>query len=149
MEPANVKVSNSEEVRLSTYIARQAADKKFGAPKHRRFLFKLGDHVRISHLKTAFTRAYDESYTGEIFVVAKRYYRGTLPVYRLKDMMNEDIKGTFYQSELQKIDVDSDQLWKVEKVLKRRGKWKNRQLFVAWKNYPPKFNSWILASNLQ
>ena len=108
----------------------------------------MGDHVRISHLKTIFTRAYDETYTGELFKVSKRYYRGTIPVYRLKDMLDEEIKGTFYQSELQKVDMDPDQTWKIEKVLKSRGKGQNKQYLVKWKYYPTKFNSWVKASDL-
>jgi len=125
MAPASVNHNNEMEVRLSTYFARNNKRVKTN-PRLRPFKYKVGDNVRITHLRKTFTRAYDETFTREPFKISKRYYRGTLPVYRLKDMMNEDIKGTFYQSELQKIDIDPDQYWKVDKVLKRRGKGKNR-----------------------
>ena len=38
--------------------------------------------------------------------------RGRLPIYRLKDFHDEEIKGTFYQSELQKVDIRDDDMWK-------------------------------------
>ena len=38
---------------------------------------------------------------------------GGLPIYRLKDFHDEEIKGTFYQSELQKVDVRDDDIWKI------------------------------------
>jgi ribosomal protein L21E len=147
--PADVKISNSEEVRLSTYFARQHEDKKYPPMRKRQFNFKIGDYVRISHLKTVFTRAYDETYTGEVFIVTKRYYRGQIPVYRLKDMQDEDIKGTFYQSELQKVDIHPDQLWKIEKILRSKGKGTNKQYLIKWKYYPAKFNSWVKATDVQ
>lgn len=91
----------------------------------RPFRFKVGDRVRISHLRNIFTREYDEKWSGEIFVVSERRLRGGLPVYRLKDYLNDEIKGTFYQAELQKVDVREDDEFKVEKILrtKDRGSW--------------------------
>jgi len=76
-----------------------------------------------------FTRAYDQIYSGEVFKVNKRYSRGTLPIHRLLDLQNEDITGTFYQSELQKINIDPNQTWKVDKVLKSHGKGRNKILY--------------------
>ena len=36
--------------------------------------------------------------------------RGGLLIYRLKDFHDEEIKGTFYQSEFQKVDVRDDDM---------------------------------------
>ncbi|WAR15444.1 YMD3-like protein [Mya arenaria] len=121
MRPADVKENNQEEVRLATYFAQN--------PK------KRVTYVRISHLKTVFTRAYDQTYSGEVFRVYTRYHRGILPIYRLQDLQGDDIKGTFYESELQKVHIDADQTWKVEKVLKRQGKGRNKQYFLKWMHY--------------
>jgi len=147
MKPADVKDTNQEEVRLATYFAQNPTAVK-SVTKLKPFKFKVKDYVRISHLKNVFTRAYDQTYSGEVFQVNKRYYRGTLPIYRLRDLQNEDITGTFYQSELQKINIDPNQTWKVDRVLKSRGKGRNKQYFVQWKHFPKKFNSWINANDL-
>ena len=48
--------------------------------------------------------------------------RGGLPIYRLEDFPDEEIKGTFYQSDLQKVDVRDDDIRKIEKILKTKGK---------------------------
>ncbi|WAR21308.1 YMD3-like protein [Mya arenaria] len=148
MRPADVKGNNQEEVRLATYFAQNPKGKEL-LPKQKPFKFRVGDYVRISHLKSAFTRAYDETYSGELFRVHTRYHRGLLPIYRLNDLQDEPIKGTFYESELQKVRVNADQTWKLEKVLKRRGKGRNMQYFVKWNYYPKKFNSWISASDME
>ncbi|WAR31851.1 YMD3-like protein, partial [Mya arenaria] len=148
MRPADVKENNQEEVRLATYFAQNPKRKKL-LPKLKPFKFRVGAYLRISHLKTVFTRAYDQTYSGEIFRVYTRYHRGILPIYRLQDLQGDEIKGTFYESELQKVHVDGDQTWKVKKVLKRRGKGRNKQYFVKWKYYLKKFNSWINASDIE
>ncbi|XP_053390384.1 uncharacterized protein LOC128553278 [Mercenaria mercenaria] len=144
--PASVNASNEEEVRLATYFAQNPRKDKIDV-KLKRFKYKIGDYVRITYLRNVFTRAYNQTYSGEVFSVSKRYYRGILPVYRLNDLQDEEIKGTFYESELQKVDYDPDQAFKIEQILKTRGKGQNKQYFVKWKNYQKKFNSWIKAND--
>ena len=111
MTPASVKDDNEEEARLSTYFAQNPRSNKPNI-KLRPFKYKINDYVRISHLKTVFTRAYDETYSGDVFRI---YKRGVLPIYRLQDLQQEEIKGTFYESELQKIDYDLAQPFKINK----------------------------------
>ena len=55
---------------------------------------------------------------------------------------------TFYNEELQKV-IKEDDVYEVEKILKSRGKGKNREVFVKWLGYPAKFNSWIPASEVK
>ena len=123
-------------------------------PKHlirtkKRFRFNVGDRVRISHLSNIFTREYDDKWTGEIFIITRRYLRGGLPIYKIKDYHDDDIQGTFYQSELQKVDVQNEDLWKVEEILKTRGKGRKKQYYVKWLQWPKKFNSWLNASDVK
>ena len=112
------------------------------------FKFKVGDKVRLSHLRNPFTREYDERWTGEIFTIAQKILRGGLPLYRVKDYDGDEIKGTFYQSELQKVDVRDDDMWKVENIIKTKGKGRNKEYYVKWLNWPKKFNFWIRASDI-
>lgn len=86
------------------------------------FRFKIGDYVRLTHLKNPFSREYDERWTDEIFVISQKILRRGLPVFRVQDFDKDEIEGTFYQSELQKVNVKDDGLWKVENILKTKGK---------------------------
>lgn len=70
-EPANVTKLNEESVRLSTYFSKPHKEQS----KSWRFKFKIGDHVRITHLRNVFTREYDQRWTGEVFTVSKRFWR--------------------------------------------------------------------------
>ena len=68
-------------------------------------------------------------------------------VYKLKDYDGEELKGTFYDKELQKV-LKQDDIDEVEKILKKRGRGRNIQYFVKWAGYPNKFNSWVSASEI-
>ena len=145
MRPIDVRRDNEEEARLATYLSRQKTERPINTLI---FKFKVGDYVRISHTRNIFTRAYDESWTGEIFKVAQRFVRDGVPLYRLTDYNGtEEIKGSFYTSELSK--TQPPETFKVEKILKTRGKGNNKQYYVKFLHYPKQLNQWILANDIQ
>ena len=66
--------------------------------------FKVGDRVRISKFKNIFAKGYTTNWSTEIFIVDK--VNGTVPyTYNLKDLNDEEIKGSFYDKELQKTEL--------------------------------------------
>jgi hypothetical protein len=48
----------------------------------------------VNALSSVFYKEYDEKWTGEIFKSTQRIMRCGLPIYRLKDVYDEEIKGT-------------------------------------------------------
>ena len=109
-----------------------------------KYKFKIGDQVRISNIKRKFEKGYLPNYSKEIFAVSKTVPRNPA-VYKLKDYDGEELKGTFYDKELQKV-IKHDDMYEVEKILKKRGKGKSVQYLVKWSGCPDKFNSWVSAS---
>lgn len=113
-----------------------------------RFQFQVGDQVRISKAKKTFDKGYKANWSIEIFTVADQLPR-IPPVYRLKDQQGEMIEGVFYEPEIQKVEKEDD-VYQIEKVLKRRKlKGGVAEVFVKWRGYPDKFNSWIPANQVQ
>ena len=56
--------------------------------------------VRISKKKSTFEKGYTTRWTREIFVIEK--VLNTNPVtYKINDLKGEEIKGSFYEQELQ------------------------------------------------
>ena len=52
----------------------------------KRQIFKIGDNVRLTHLRNPFSREYDEGWMGEIFSISGKNLRGgiCLPIeYRI------------------------------------------------------------------
>ena len=69
--------------------------------------------------------------------------------YHLCNLDGEDVKGTFYELELQLVDYSAQGSFEVEKVIEKRGCGKKEEVLVKWKDWPEKFNSRILALDLQ
>ena len=59
----------------------------------------------------------------------------------VSDLNCETITGSFYEKELQKTNQEK---FRIEKVLKRKGD----KLYVKWKGYDNRFNSWIDKKDL-
>lgn len=66
---------------------------------------KKGDRVRITKAKTKFNKGYTETFTREKFTIS-RVQRTTPTTYAVVDDDGEELKGTFYLQELQKIEGD-------------------------------------------
>ena len=62
-------------------------------------------------------------------------------IYVINDLNGEEISGTFYEKELQKID---QQEFRIEKVIRKKGD----KLYVKWKGYDSSFNSCIDKKDL-
>ena len=146
--PSEVNKSNELQLWRLMYLKKSPVTTKKlqpRKPKPKKYVFKIGALVRISHLKWAFQRDYMQKWSTEVFKVSGRYFRDEIPVYKLQDLMGDDVLGTFYNSELQRItDKNNESLWKIEKILRTR---KKRgigiQCLIRWSGFPKKFDSWI------
>ena len=137
MKPYEVTKKNESLVRKTLYPPEPPRD----PPK-----LNIGDTVRISGLKGIFQKGYEMTWSYEIFTVSQ--VRNTNPVtYRVKDFTDEELKGSFYESELQKVDKLTN-IYAIDKVLDTR-KYKGRvQEFVSFKGYPDSENRWIDKSEV-
>lgn len=148
-KPANVTDANKVEIYQTQYIDPLLPKNFPKKMKKKKFAYKIGETVRISHLREKFSREYDVKWTGEVFTIRKRVFRDGVPVYYLTDYGGQDVKGTFYQPELQSVTLDKDDLFKLEKVLKTRGRGQNKESLVKWLNWPDKYNSWVKTSTIE
>ena len=96
----------------------------------------------ISKSRRFFKKGYLPGWTEEIFQIAQRI-PGTVERYKLKEFDGVDLKGTFYFEELQKVNLADDDIFRIEKIVKSRGKEKRKDLLVQWKGWPEKYNSLI------
>ena len=64
-------------------------------------------------------------------------------MYKLKDMNDEIVEGSFYEKELQKTKNTTGE-YIIEKIIKT----KNDKLFVKWRGCNNSFNSWIDKNNI-
>ena len=93
-------------------------------------------------------KGYLLNWTEEVFSNAQRLRR-IPPVYRLIEYDGTMLDGTFYERELQRVQQSETDLFRIEKILKTRGKGKNEQYLVRWSGWQSKYNQWIPESSLK
>ena len=49
------------------------------------------------------------------------------------------VKGAFYAEDLQKVTMEDDDLFRIEKIVTHKGD----KVLVRWKGWPDKYNSWL------
>ena len=107
--------------------------------------FSVGDRVRITKYKTVFDKGYLPNWTEEVFLISE--VKSTIPVtYKIKDLQDEPVLGSFYERQLQKA---NQEVYRIEKVIRRRTKNGIKEVYVKWRGYPDKFNQWISESDVQ
>ncbi len=93
-------------------------------------------------------KGYLPNWTEEVFTITKQIPRKP-PVYKIADYHGDELEGTFYEEELQKVIKRDSDYYRVEKVIKSCIRNKQKEYFVQWLGYPDSFNCWIPASNVK
>ena len=133
-----IDVSSDNEVQL--WLDRTIKEKPAKKPK-----YKIGDFVRISRINgSPFIKNFDNNWSDEVFQISAINTKQSPVMYVIKDYENNVIQGKFYEQELQVISRPIE--YRIQKILKSKGKGQHKQYFVKWHGYTKP--SWILATQI-
>lgn len=108
---------------------------------------KKGDAVRITRARSAFFKQYRGNFSNEVFIVSKVYRQAGAPetvLYKLRDLLGEEIKGVFYKPQLQKVLLPAKPV--ITCVVR---KVKNKGYLVELLNYPQDYRVWLSKRNIR
>ena len=105
--------------------------------------FKIGDKVRISLLKNTFEKGYTSNWSEQIYIIYD-IKSSNVHYYYLKDLNGNKIDGMFYEQELLKTNMKENDLYIIEKIIKKVG---NKYL-VKWRGYESSFNSYVNKNDI-
>ena len=134
MKPIDASKKSNENIVRKNYNF-EITDKK---PK-----FSIGDKVRVSLLKNTFEKGYTSNWSEKIYVIDD-IKTSNVHYYYLKDLNGGKLDGTFYQEELLKTNMKENDLYIIEKIIKKVG---NKYL-VKWKGYDDSFNSYVNKNDI-
>ena len=132
MSPESVTYGQADEIFAKTHFETRPQTR---APK-----FAVGDYVFITKQRKAFSKAYKGKFIAEVFKI-ERVIRSHPYTYKLIDLLNEPIQGSFYEAELRATKLP--EYYEIEQVLKTRKRKGKVEHFVKFLNYGPKFNAWV------
>ena len=136
MAPIKVTVDNARQVWNRLYRVKKK--------KPKTETLKVGDKVRLNKKHRTFDKGYRAGWTEEVFSITQILRGGNVTVYKIAEWDDTPIKGTFYAQDLQKVQASDDDLFRIEKVLRR----KKDRVLVRWQGWPPKYDSWIHKKDL-
>lgn len=145
------KIKNQMKVR-SIHIMKYgklATIKKKRIMRGRKNKFKIGDTVRIktyAQAPSSARRAYLQQFHGELFTISDINSRLPITMYEIKSMDTEEtVSGGFYANELTRIRGDT---FKIERIIRTRGKGVRKEYLVRWKYFGPQWDSWVKAEDM-
>jgi len=108
--------------------------------------YLINQLVRIALQKGAFHRGYHEQSNYEVFNIYDIKKTLPKPLYLLETHdTKEKLVGGFYAHEITPVNSD---IFRVEKVIKKRKYRGKEQYFVKWKGYDNTHNSWINSDDV-
>jgi hypothetical protein len=134
MRPVDVTYENQETVWLTLHDTDSLNNEI-------NYKFQTGDKVRVSKYSTVFQKGYLPLWTQEIFTIAERHSTKP-PTYSLRDDEGQQLKGTWYEPELQKVTV-RENIYKIESILGQRKVNGKTQYLVRWAGYPSSYDSYV------
>ena len=145
--PSSVNKHNQHKIWVQQYIPEPR--NKVDQHKKKKHKFQVGNLVRISNVRTPFSRGFGQTFSEEIFKI-RRVYTGSPVTYSLKDWDNEEVFGLFYEPELVRVrGKGKKSKYSVEKMIKERTRKGKKEVLIKWKGYSDKFNSWEPVENLK
>ena len=135
MKPIEVNKSNEKYIEKFSYTY----NKTNKNPK-----YKIYDLVRVSlKRRDIFDKPTGNiKWSEELFKIYDINISDVI-MYKLEDMNDEIIEGSFYEKELQKTKNTTGE-YIIEKIIKT----KNNRIYVKWRVYNNSFNSWIDKNNI-
>ena len=102
----------------------------------------------VSIEQDSFIKRYLKGWSDKLFVV-RHISHNNLRAYKLQDQPGDEIKGTFYAKELQKVTQSDISKTHQKDNLEKRDLARNLFYFVKWKGYSNKFNCSVRRENLK
>lgn len=150
--PKDIDKSDERRLWWNMYLTKEKYNPQEAKRRQQRglqlFAFNVGDKVRINLLKKAFKREYDQKWSGEVYLIRRRFVRDRLPMYLLQDYAGEALKGSFYQNELQRVQIPNDSLFVVDSILDRKQEKGVTKVKVHFKDWPARFDRWVRETDL-
>ena len=147
MKPKDaIKRDNYQKVYDSLYNRREKPKSLKQLQKERTPAFHVGQKVRISVNKRLFEKGSTSNWSEEIFEISEVVLTKKPIVYKIKDLVGEEIEGNFYKEQLQ---ATNQSIYRIKRVIRKRRRANGMQdVLVKWAGYQDKFNSWMPAADI-
>lgn len=103
--------------------------------------------MRITRARSAFFKQYRGNFSNEAFIVSKVYKQAGAPqtvLYKLHDLLGEEIQGIFYRPQLQKVLLLRKPV--ISRIVRKS---KGKGYLVQLLNYPSTHRVWLTKKEIK
>ncbi len=90
-------------------------------------------------------KGYYPNWTDVVYTIDNKVKGKHKPMYMLQSLEGTKFPQKFYPEEVQKI---RENLYRIEKIIKRETRNGRRGFIVKWLNYPESHNSWVPEADI-
>ena len=112
------------------------------------YKYDVSECVRIAHAREPLKKEFFQTFSTRLYFISARYSKSNIHRYTLKDEHNTPLRGSFVQSQLQLVSVNSDTVYRIEKILHYKRFHRKLYCYVKWADYTNKFNTYVAASDI-
>lgn len=141
-----IRVGNQTEVFRNLYGFRSEREYLLSEPIEKP-KFQIGQKVRLRYEITGFEKGYYPNYTDVIFKIKRIIKRYPRLMYQLETYDNKIFPRKVYSDDL--LAVSQDPEYRIEKILRKRKRGGQIEVFVKFVNYPDSANQWIPESSIK
>jgi hypothetical protein len=105
----------------------------------------INDTVRRKYERGPFDKSFFPNWTDQIFTITDKSDQLKKPVYKVQNQEKEIQKQRYYPEEIQKV---SENLYRIEKIIRRRTRNGIKECLIKWLNYPHNYNSWVKETEI-
>ena len=118
-------------------------------PKPQVYKLDIGDPCRIKLDEPPLAKAYYETHSTQVYFVSHRYSRNNIHRFRLKDANNIPIQDrSFTYAQLQLVQINSDTLYRIQKILGQKVIRGKLYSLVRWRGYDSNFDTYVANEDI-
>ena len=108
----------------------------------------IGDDVILRYELDPFDKSYYPLWTNRVYKISRSFEKYNKPLYTLHDGDSE-LKRRFYPEELQKVSIDTNTRWLIDRIVEYRTVNGEKKTLIKWKGYPESHNQWIPVTQIE
>ena len=142
------EVVGSRKAEVSLWFERKRKS-LLNAPEPKPYRFKIGDAVRYKVASSNFDKDYQQKNSSAIYRIVQRHAPDNIARYKLKNIENQILEGSFTQNQLEMVDINEQTMYRIEKELGKRIRKGVKQVKVRWEGYGANQDTWIDAKDVE
>lgn len=112
------------------------------------YKYEVNECVRLAHARQPLKKEFYQTFSTRLYYISGRYSKSNIHRYTIKDEHNDPLRGSYVQSQLQIVAVNSNTVFRIERIIHYKRFHRRLYCYVKWAGYTNKFNTYVAAADV-